>query len=174
MHRAALLVFVVACGRESAPPVDPDALSKQELAQLATMSPLPAVPKDPTNAVADDPRAAALGQMLFFDADLGGTPGISCSSCHAGPAMDDAGKHVSQGAKLGTRNSPPVINSVFYTRQNWGGKFETQWALVMGALEKPEVMAAKRADVVEMIKKTYRAEHEAIFGPIEGRSVDDV
>lgn len=175
VHRAGLVVFVVACGRGSpeGTKVDPDAVTKEERAQLATLSPLPAVPKDPTNAVADDPKAAALGQMLFFDEDMAGEPGISCHSCHAGPAMDDAGKHVSQGAKLGSRNSPPVIDSVFYTRQNWGGKFDTQWALVVGALEKPEVMAAKRADVVKLVTTTYRAEYEAIFGAIDKKTVDE-
>lgn len=176
MRSAGLLVvlgFVVGCGRGSAP-VDPDALTKEERAALATMSPLPAVPKDPTNAVADDPKAAALGQMLFFEEDLAGEPGISCRTCHAGPAMDDAGKHVSRGAKLGSRNSPPVIDSVFYERQNWGGKFDTQWALVIGALEKPEVMAATRANVVQVVTATYRAEYEAIFGAMDGKPVDEV
>lgn len=173
VHRAGLLVFVVACGR-GAPGADPDAVSKEERAQLAAMSPLPPTPGDPTNAVADDPRAAALGQMLFFDDDLSSEPGVSCSTCHAGPAMDDQGKHVSRGAKVGTRNSPPVINSVFYRAINWGGKFDTQWALTIGALEKHDVMAAKRPDVVEEVKKTYRTEFEAIFGPIDGRSVDEV
>jgi len=175
VSRAGLLMsvaVVVACGRKS-PPVDPDALTKEERAALAALSPLPAVPKDPTNAVADDPRAAALGQMLFFEEDLAGEPGVSCRTCHAGPAMDDPGKHVSQGAQLGTRNSPPVIDSVFYSHLNWGGKFDTQWGLVIGALEKPEVMNAKRADVVEAVKSTYRAEYEAIFGPLDGRAVDD-
>lgn len=173
VHRAGLLVFVVACGRGSAP-ANPDDVTKQERAQLATMSPLPAVPKDPTNAVADDPRAAALGQMLFFDEDLAGEPGVSCHTCHGGPAMDDAGKHISQGAKLGSRNSPPVIDAVFYERQNWGGKWPTQWQLSIAALEKPEVMAAKRPEVVAVVRETYRAEYEAIFGPLDGRSVDDV
>lgn len=172
VHRAGLLVIVAACGRGSAP-VDPNALTKDERAVLATLSPLPATPKDPTNAVEEDPRAAALGQMLFFDEDLASEPGISCHTCHAGPAMDDRGKHVSQGVKRGTRNSPPVINSVFYERMNWGGKFETQWALVIGALEKHDVMAAKRADVIDEVKKSYRAEYEAIFGPLDARPVDD-
>ncbi|MFN0247098.1 MAG: cytochrome-c peroxidase [Kofleriaceae bacterium] len=172
MHRAGLLVLLVACGRGSAP-VDPAVLTEGERAALATMSPLPPTPKDPTNAVADDPKAATLGQMLFFDEDIAAEPGISCSTCHAGPAMDDMGKHVSRGVKVGTRNSPPVINSVFYKSINWGGKFATQWALVIGALEKHDVMAAKRANVIEVVKTQYRAEYEAVFGPIDARTVDD-
>lgn len=172
MHRAGLVLFVVACGRGSAP-VDPTALTAAERAELARLSPLPPIPKDPTNAVADDPRAATLGQMLFFDEDFAAEPGVSCSSCHAGPAMDDAGKPLSRGVKVGTRNSPPVINSVFYVRMNWGGKFDSQWALAMGALEKADVMAAKRADVVRVVGEQYRAEYEALFGPLATTAVDD-
>jgi hypothetical protein len=38
-----------------------------EMAQVATLSPLPELPPDYTNRYGDDPRAAALGQQLFFD-----------------------------------------------------------------------------------------------------------
>ena len=37
------------------------------VASLA-LSRLPALPADPSNAVADDPAAASLGKALFFDA----------------------------------------------------------------------------------------------------------
>src|SRR5580698_9661372 len=48
--------------------------SAQELAVLATLSPstLPPPPPDPSNAHADDPKAAALGQELFFDTGFSG------------------------------------------------------------------------------------------------------
>src|SRR5690349_999004 len=37
---------------------------------------------DPSNRVADDPRAAALGKALFFDARFSANGAVSCSSCH--------------------------------------------------------------------------------------------
>ena len=67
---------------------------------IRTLSPLPKVPPDTTNAFADDPRAARLGQILFFEKDIAGpiitpkkgnngglgkkgeTHQISCASCH--------------------------------------------------------------------------------------------
>src|SRR5688500_4339719 len=42
------------------------------LIQLGALSPLGTVPADPTNAYADDPRAQALGQQLFFDQKFSG------------------------------------------------------------------------------------------------------
>ncbi|HEY5928539.1 MAG TPA: cytochrome c peroxidase [Kofleriaceae bacterium] len=184
MRRAlALLLTVVspACGRNSAPPAaDPNALTPAERAALATQSPLPKLAADPTNAVADDPRAAALGQMLFFDVDLAGPllvdsergkagelRKLSCHTCHAGPALDDPGKHVSIGGKPGTRNSPPVLNSAFYTWSNWGGKFDSHWALALGALEKADVMNGTRLAIIRVVITQYRAEYEALFGALD-------
>ena len=46
---------------------------------LDSLEPLP---PDPTNAVADDPRAAGLGHQLFFDKRFSANGEVSCSSCH--------------------------------------------------------------------------------------------
>ena len=46
---------------------------------LGSLKPLP---PDPSNAVADNPRAAALGHKLFFDARLSKNGAVSCASCH--------------------------------------------------------------------------------------------
>ena len=186
------LVALAACGSRDAAPApapDPDALTAAERAQLATLSPLPPAPPDPTNAYADDPRAARLGQMLFFDAalsgpllvdsDLGkaGEPGkVSCHTCHGGPALDDQRarpNHVSTGTKIGGRNAPPILNSVFYPWTNWGGRFDSQWSLVLGAIENPEVMNGNRVEVARTIYAKYRAEYDALFPvPLDGALAD--
>ncbi len=58
--------------------------SKAERAQIASLSlaSLPALPRDPSNAVADDPRAVEFGHRLFFDPRLSGNGMISCATCH--------------------------------------------------------------------------------------------
>ena len=38
---------------------------------------------DPSNAVADDPRATTLGHKLFFDSRFSANGAVSCASCHA-------------------------------------------------------------------------------------------
>ncbi len=160
-------------------PTDPGALTAEERLQLAKHSPLPPLPPDPTNAVADDPRAAALGQMLFFDPDLAGPlrvasplgavgerARLTCHTCHGGPALDDQHSrpnHVSIGTGIGHRNSPPVLNSAYYLWSNWGGRFDSAWSLVIGAMENPDVMNGSRLALAHTLFATYRAEYDALF-----------
>ena len=43
---------------------------------------LPPLPPDPSNAVADDAGAAALGQKIFFDTRFSANGEVACASCH--------------------------------------------------------------------------------------------
>ncbi|MBZ0237760.1 MAG: c-type cytochrome [Deltaproteobacteria bacterium] len=163
--------LLVACGRSKAPP-DPDALTPAERERLATLSPLGPVPPDPTNRYADDPRAARLGHRLFFDASLSGPGTVSCRTCHDGPALDDrrTPNHVSTGTGTGSRNTPPVLNASYYRWTNWGGRFDSQWSLVLGAIENPEVMGGARLAVAHTLFARYRAEYDALFDvPLDPR-----
>jgi cytochrome c peroxidase len=63
---------------------------------LDTLEPLPA---DPTNRVADDPRAAALGQRLFFDARLSANGKVSCATCHQPERDFQDGTALATGAR---------------------------------------------------------------------------
>jgi cytochrome c peroxidase len=172
--------------QEAARPAIEGELTAAERAQLAGMSPLPAVPPDPTNAYADDAKAARLGQMLFFDegfsgpllvgdeaAEAGG-PGlgkageagkVSCRTCHDGPALDDRrpGSHVSRGTGYGTRNALPIVNSAFYRWTNWGGRFDSQWSLAAAVVEKGDIMNGTRLGVAHRLFARYRAEYDAVF-----------
>lgn len=154
-----------------------------ELAILRTLTPLPALRPDPTNAVADNPAAAALGHALFFDAryagplvvasDLGavGERGrVSCASCHSSPVMSDARSvpdNVSLGTNFHTRNAPAIVNSAFYQWTNWGGRFSTQWELPPVVAENPVTMNSTRLELAHHIFTHYRTQYEAVFGPME-------
>src|SRR5688572_3082798 len=109
--RWCVAVALVACSQEPpkqpTPPAaeatpEPNPIGATELAALKRLSPLPALPPNPPSRCANDPKARALGQALFFDkafsgalkvdSDLGkaGEVGkVSCQSCHSGPALDD-------------------------------------------------------------------------------------
>jgi cytochrome c peroxidase len=178
-----LLVLAAAAAlgacRRSAASADPDELTGEERAKLATLSPLGPPPADPTNAYADHPGAARLGQRLFFDADLSGPllvdsalgragerGRVACHTCHDGPALDDQRplpNHVSIGTRAGGRNSPPVLNSAHYAWTNWGGRFDSQWSLVLGAIENPEVMNGTRVAVIRTVYAKYRDDYDAVF-----------
>jgi cytochrome c peroxidase len=198
MRRLTILLLAAACGDDhqtlppDAAPViepdasDPDALTAAELAQIATMSPLPAVPADTTNAYADNASAARLGQMLFYDksyagalavADsgtngglgkVGDTGKVSCASCHAvgSDSLDDRRSlpgAVSLGTDLGTRNALGAINSSYYTWTNWGGRFDSQWSLPLAVAENAKIMNTTRLQVAHMLYAKYRTEYDAIF-----------
>lgn len=164
------------------------ALSATERAILATLSPLPTLPPDPTNTLADDPAAARLGQRLFFDArysgplsvasDLGavGEEGrVSCASCHGSPSMSDDRSDpptVSIGAGFHTRNAPSMVNSSFYRWTNWGGRFAAQWELPPIVVENGAIMNSTRLQLVHHIFDNHRAEYEAVFGPMDPAIAD--
>ena len=158
--------------------------TQAELDAMAKLSPLPAVPADPTNAYADVAAAAVLGQRLFFDksysgalavADDGTNGGlgaagatglVSCASCHAGAVMDDQRSkpnNVSLGTDYGTRNALAIVNSSFYAWTNWGGRFDSQWSLPLAVAENPKIMKSSRLAIAHMLYAKYKADYDAIF-----------
>jgi cytochrome c peroxidase len=70
------------------------------------------------------PAKVALGQTLFFDKRLSGDGTISCASCHQPERAFTDGRALAQGIgeRIGTRNTPTVLNAVFNTSQFWDGR----------------------------------------------------
>jgi cytochrome c peroxidase len=94
-------------------------LSELELRRVLTHSPLGPLPPDPTNAHADDPRAARLGQRLFFEPRVSRNGELSCASCHD-PAQSFAdGKQVGEGLGQGTRNTRRTSSSSVRPARTW-------------------------------------------------------
>jgi cytochrome c peroxidase len=167
----------------------PPGFSETEWLRLSTHTPLPEVPSDPTNAVADDPEAQRLGQSLFFDklfagplvvsSDLGqaGDVGkVSCASCHSGPFLTDGRSqppNVSLGTNFHTRNAPAMVNSSFYDWTNWGGRFAAQWELPMPVAESAILMNSNRLKIVHRVAQAYQAQYETVFGPIDPAILSD-
>src|SRR5690606_25163683 len=54
---------------------------RQTIAALS-LAALPPLPPDPSNRVADDPRAIELGEALFSDPRLSASGTVACASCH--------------------------------------------------------------------------------------------
>lgn len=162
----------------------PEDWSTAEWALARTMSPLPAVPADATNAYADDAAAAVLGQRLYFDksysgalnvADDGMNGGlgmagergkVACASCHGSAAGSDSRtqpNNVSLGTDYGTRNALGVVNAAFYPWTNWGGRFDSQWPLPLAVAENARIMKSSRLEIAHLLFDKYRADYDAIF-----------
>jgi cytochrome c peroxidase len=96
-----------------------------------------------------------LGKLLYFDKRMSKNMAMSCATCHnpfhgfADPAATSAGVD----AKLGTRNSPTVLNRLFSAEQFWDGRAEDLEAQAHGPLTNPIEMAMGSHDqVVERIR----------------------
>jgi cytochrome c peroxidase len=132
-------------------------------------------PPDPTNRVADDPRAARLGQWLFFDPALSRNGEVSCATCHLpGKAFVD-GRPSSKGVGLGVRNAPTVLDVAWNRWYFWDGRADSAWGQVCGPLENRIEMDGDRVAIARRVHDhpELRRAYEDVFGPLpEGLGTD--
>ncbi len=162
--RAFVVVLIAAC----LSPITADEVqfSESELRRIERLSPLGAPPPDPTNRVADDPRAVRLGEKLFFDPRLSGGGTISCATCHD-PARDFIdGLAVAKTISSARRNTPSLWNVAWGRSFFWDGRASTLWGQAIGPIENPVEMGGDRLVVLRRLAGdgALRAEFEALFG----------
>ena len=156
-----------------------------EWAQVQVLGPFPEIPKDPTNKYADDPRAAAFGQRLFFDLSYSGpltigddgtngSPGavgetgkVGCTTCHVPDAWwtDDRAdaNATSLGVAYTARNAPTLVNVAYYKFFGWGGKQDSMWNQAAGSPESKDNTGGNRLAYAHMVFAKYRADYDGIF-----------
>lgn len=161
----------------------------EEWAVLRTLSPLPAVPADPTNEFSEDAAAGDLGRKYYFDPRFSGPlvdpanavpPGgngavgtvgtISCSRCH-NPATGFTDRrsvpgNTSLGAGFTGRHAPTIYNVAYNTWFFWDGRKDSLWSQALGPTMSPVEHNGNRAQFAMVIRDHYKAEHEAVFGPL--------
>lgn len=140
--------------------------SADEWEQLTAMSPVPPPPPDPTNRVADDPRAAALGESLFNDPSLSGAGDVSCATCHQAARDFTDGRPVAVGAGVGDRHTPSVRAAPHLRWLFWDGRADSLWSQALGPVENPLEMNGSRLALAHAVAARYRAPYEAVFGPL--------
>jgi cytochrome c peroxidase len=131
-------------------------------------SPDLAPPTDPTNRVADDPRAAAFGQFLFFDARLSVNGKFSCASCHQPQRAFTDGRALAKTLAIGTRNTPTLLNAADNHWFFWDGRADTMWAQVLQVIENPREFGGDRLHVAHAIDAdpALRRAYESLFGKL--------
>lgn len=130
---------------------------------LSELEPLPA---DPTNRVADDPRAAAFGHRLFFDRRLSSNGQVSCATCHMPDREFQDSKALATGVGTTNRRTMPVAGTAYAPFLFWDGRKDSLWAQALGPLESPVEHGGDREQYAKVIATDYRAEYEEIFGPM--------
>lgn len=123
------------------------------------------VPPSPTNPVADDPEAVALGRTLFFDGGLSPSGAVSCATCHD-PALHFS-DGLPKGRGLGTtgRHTPVIEGSQFGPWFFWDGRADSLWAQAAGPMEHPDEMGSSRTFVARRVASVYAEAYAAVFGP---------
>ncbi|HEU5012986.1 MAG TPA: cytochrome c peroxidase [Roseiflexaceae bacterium] len=127
---------------------------------------LPTLAPDPSNRVGDDPRAAAFGQKLFFDTRLSSNGQVACATCHLPSKEFQDGKPLGQGVGTTTRRTMPIAGTAYSPWLFWDGRKDSQWAQALGPLESPVEHGGSRTQYAHLIDQQYRAEYQAIFGPL--------
>jgi len=139
-----------------------------QILESLSLSKLPPLPKDHSNAVADNSRAAEFGRHLFFDERLSHNSKISCATCHIPKLYFTDGLITAAGAQAGVRNSPTLVGTAYSPWQFWDGRSDSQWSQALAPLENDLEHAASRAQIVHVIyaDKNYRTRYEELFGPM--------
>ena len=145
-----------------------DGWSADQLVLLRTLSlrSLAETRADPSNRVADDPRAAKLGHRLFFDASLSASGAVACATCHRPERSFSDGLATSVGLGPGSRNAPTLVGSAHSPWLYWDGRRDSQWAQALAPIEAANEMGGTRLEVARLVANDprYRAEYEALFG----------
>ncbi len=146
----------------------PAAWTPADLATLRSLSlaSLPPLPPDPSNAVADNSTAAALGRQLFFDPRFSGSGQVSCATCHLPGRYYTDGKTLGQGMGIVSRHTMSLLGSSYSPWFTWDGKADSQWAQVFGPLDNPAEHGGDRLAYARTLAANYADEYTALFGPL--------
>ena len=118
-----------------------------------------------TNKFASSPAAAAFGHRLFFDTDLSHSGATACASCHhPDKAFTDGLVHPATHLQPAPRNTPTLVGAAHSPWQFWDGRSDSLWSQALEALESPLDHGMSRSEVIQLIKKKYRTDYEALFG----------
>jgi cytochrome c peroxidase len=156
----ATIATVTASGR--------DGWTSAQLDEIRSMSleELEALPRDPTNRVADDPRAADLGRRLFFDTRLSSNGRVACSTCHQPDRAFQDGTALASGVGTTARRTMPIAGMARSPFLFWDGRKDSLWAQALGPLESPVEHGGTRAQYAHVVADSYARDYEQIFGAL--------
>ncbi|HWI17979.1 MAG TPA: cytochrome c peroxidase [Vicinamibacterales bacterium] len=138
-------------------------LEELQSLSIAALEPLPA---DPTNRVADDPRAARLGERLFFDQALSANGKVACGTCHQAERDFQDGIALGKGVGTTTRRTMPIAATSRAPFLFWDGRKDSLWAQALGPLESAVEHGGTRTEYARVIAQSYRNEYEELFGAL--------
>jgi cytochrome c peroxidase len=132
-----------------------------ELRSLS-LTALEPVPADPTNRVADDPRAARFGERLFFDTRLSSDGKVACGTCHQPDRDFQDGTALGRGVGVTSKRTMPVAATSRSPFLFWDGRKDSLWAQALGPLESAVEHGGTRGQYAHAIAEGYRRDYEEL------------
>jgi cytochrome c peroxidase len=156
----ARIATVTASGRGGWTDAEVEELRSMSLAGLESL------PPDPTNRVADDPRAADLGRRLFFDTRLSANGRVACGTCHQPDRGFQDGIALAHGVGTTDRRTMPIAGAARSPFLFWDGRKDSLWAQALGPLESPAEHGGTRTQYAHVVADCYAREYTQLFGAL--------
>ncbi len=129
-----------------------------------SLSSLPPLPSDPSNAYADNPKAIELGKRFFFDSSFSANGKVSCATCHKpGYSFTDSFA-LARGMGTTTRRTMPLIGVAYQSWFFWDGRKDSLWSQAIGPIESAPEHGVTRSFCAHRIIDKYKREYTEIFG----------
>src|SRR5688572_28663993 len=163
---ALALVLVITMVSAAAPRGDRWTTEEVGLLSSLSLRELGSAPADPTNRVAEDPRAAEFGRQLFFDTRLSANGQVSCATCHIPEKEFQDGIPLAKGVGVTNRRTMPIAGMAHSPFLFWDGRKDSLWAQALGPLESPVEHGGNREQYAKVIAEHHRADYESVFGTL--------
>ncbi len=124
------------------------------------------LPPDPSNAYADNPKAALLGEEIFSDTRFSANQKVACSNCHLPTYSFSDDLPLARGIGTTGRRSMPFIGLAYSRYFFWDGRKDSLWSQALGPPESKVEHGISRTTCATLIYKYYRAQYEEVFGPM--------
>ena len=162
LHVSALFaaLMLAACSGEDFSTEEKRLIGQLRLSELAPL------PPDPTNRVADDPSAAALGASLFFDLRMSRDGTVACATCHKVDRQFQDDLPLARGIGVTDRRTMPLANVGHGPWFFWDGRKDSLWAQALGPLEDAREHGGNRTAYARFVADHYGERYERIFGPM--------
>lgn len=151
--------------------------SEEEKRKILAHGPWPPKLKpDPSNRVSGHPKAAALGERLFFEPRVSGTGSVLCATCHVPFRRFQDGRPRGVGLEEVERNTQSLVNVRFQRWFGWDGGNDSLWAQSIRPLLDPREMKSSAAHVAAFIRtdSSYKDGYERAFGRAAPRDDEEL
>jgi cytochrome c peroxidase len=148
----------------------PAAWTEAEKATINSLSltSLPPLPVDRSNAVSTDIRAVEMGHALFFDSRLSVNQQISCATCHRPELRFTDGLDKARALGESRRNTPSIVGLAYSPWLYWDGRRDSLWAQALSPLEDPQEQGNNRMAIARLVTEDveYSKQYQALFGEL--------